>query len=104
MQEADTAAPTSAQTDDGAAAVRVIGSRAFLLQDGVWIETTFDPSAMETIKVQFASEDYFRLISEYPDLAEAFALGERVIAMGNGLAFEVTTEEQPPIDFDSLAA
>ncbi len=102
MAEADAAAPASVE-DEAGGAVRVIGgNRAFVLQDGVWIETTFDPSAMETIKVQFASDDYFRLISEYPGLAEAFSLGEQVIALSNGIAFEVTVDEQPPIDFEAL--
>src|SRR3712207_9509326 len=66
--------------------------RSFVLQDGVWTETTFDPSAMTTIKVQFASDDYFKLLELRPDLGEAFALGSRVIAVSNGQAFEVTEE------------
>jgi hypothetical protein len=57
---------------------------------------------METIKVQFGSDDYFKLLDLRPDLAEAFAIGNRVIALSQGIAFEVTTEPAPPIDFDSL--
>lgn len=70
--------------------VRTVGARTFVLQKGVWTETTFDSSAMETTEVAFASDDYFRLIEERPELAEAFALGERVIAVSDGEAFEVT--------------
>ena len=68
----------------------MVGSRAFVNQDGVWIETTFDPSTMTTVKVQFGSDDYFALLAAHPELAEAFALGEQVIAFANGTAFEVT--------------
>ncbi|MCC6791488.1 MAG: hypothetical protein IT336_07390 [Thermomicrobiales bacterium] len=57
---------------------------------------------MTTIKVQFASEDYFTLLELRPDLAEAFALGDKVIAISNGQAFEVTAEEQPALDFTTL--
>jgi hypothetical protein len=57
---------------------------------------------MTTTKVQFASDDYFALLDRYPDLAEAFALGDRVIAFSHGVAFEVTPEEQPPLDFSAL--
>ncbi|MER3439159.1 MAG: hypothetical protein C4346_17090 [Chloroflexota bacterium] len=83
--------------------MRTIGNRAFVLQDGVWIETTFDPSVMSAVKVQFGSDDYFRLLDLRPDLGEAFALGERVIAVSGGVAFEVTVEAQPPLDFDQLS-
>ena len=81
----------------------VVGSRAFVNQDGVWIETTFDPSTMTTVKVQFGSDDYFALLAAHPELAEAFALGEQVIAFANGTAFEVTADAQPPIDPALLA-
>ena len=110
MAESDKAAPapTDGEGDEGGSggesgsAVRIVGQRTFLLQDGVWIETIFDSSSMTTIKVQFASEDYFKLMELYPDLAEAFALGDRVIALSHGHPFEVTAEEQPPIDFSTL--
>jgi len=93
-------APSSAEYADQ---VIVIGSRAFLLVDGVWTETTFDPSTMSTVKVQFLSDDYFALLAAHPDLAEPFALGERVIAFSNGVAFEATAEEQPLLDPSYLA-
>jgi len=83
--------------------VVVIGSRAFLKVDEVWIETTFDPAAMETVKVQFLSDDYFALLAVHPELAAPFALGDRVIAFANGVAFEVTPEEQPALDPAHLA-
>jgi hypothetical protein len=59
---------------------------------------------MTTTKVQFASDDYFKLLDLYPDLAAAFSLGDRVIAISNGVAFEVSPDAQPPIDFAALGA
>jgi Ca-activated chloride channel family protein len=94
----DAAAPAPEYADQ----VKVIGSRAFVNQDGVWTETTFDPSQMETVKVQFLSDDYFKLLELRPDLAEAFALGDRVIAISGGVAFEVVADEVPAIDFEAL--
>jgi Ca-activated chloride channel family protein len=94
-------APSSGEYADQ---VIVIGSRAFLLLDGVWTETTFDPSTMTTVKVQFLSDDYFALLAAHPDLAAPFGLGERVIAFSGGIAFEVTAEEQPPLDPAYLGA
>ncbi|CAN5431078.1 hypothetical protein BH09CHL1_BH09CHL1_04300 [soil metagenome] len=93
------AAPSGEYADQ----VIVVGSRAFLNLDGVWTETTFDPSTMSTVKVQYLSDDYFALIAAHPELAAAFALGEQVIAISNGTAFQVTTEEQPALDPALLA-
>jgi len=39
--------------------------------------------------VEFLSDDYFELISENPDLGDYFALGERVIVVCEGTAYEV---------------
>lgn len=87
---------------NGGGGVRIVGNRAFVSQKGVWIETSFDPSAMTTTKVQFGSDDYFALLAARPDLAEAFALGDRVIAVSRGTAFEVTAEAQPALDLSTL--
>src|SRR5690606_22817966 len=37
-------APTAGGQNDSRPAIRTTGSKTFLLQDGVWIDTTFDPS------------------------------------------------------------
>ena len=89
--DAAPAAPSAEYADQ----VTVIGSRAFVNQHGVWIETTFDPSTMTTVKVEFGSDDYFALLTEHPELAAAFALGEQVIAFAaDGTAYEVTVATQ----------
>jgi hypothetical protein len=99
MADAEVAA---APVEEAADVVRIVGNRTYVQQDGVWTDTTFDPSTMTTTKVQFASEDYFALIALFPELGDAFSLGDRVIAVVNGMAFEVTAEEQPPLDFSSI--
>jgi hypothetical protein len=58
-------------------------------QDEARIETSYVPSAMETTKVPFASDGSFALLDRYPGLVDAF---------------EVTADEQPPIDVDELPA
>ncbi len=105
LADSDMAAPAPAASgSEEGNAIRIVGSRTFIQQEGVWMETTFDPSTMETVKVQLASDDYFALLERYPDLAEAFALGDRVIAISHGVAFEVTPDEQPPLDMSALPA
>ncbi|MEK7783818.1 MAG: hypothetical protein AAB658_00155, partial [Chloroflexota bacterium] len=70
---------------------------------GVWTDTQFDPSAMTTTPVQFASDDYFALVAARPELGAAFALGERVIVVQDGVAYEVTAGEAPPISIPETA-
>ncbi len=91
MAEASSASP--AQFDQDGAMIRAIGERAFLYRDGVWTETTFDPETMEPVRVEFASDAYFDLLTEHPDLAVAFSLGDHVIAVSDGVAYEVSSSE-----------
>ncbi|CAN5509511.1 hypothetical protein BH23CHL4_BH23CHL4_07650 [soil metagenome] len=72
--------------------IACVDSRTAVLQDGIWIETTLELPNIETEKFEFLSDDYFALMESHPDLAEAFVLGDQVIAISNGVAFEVTSE------------
>ncbi len=92
LQGADAAAAPPAEA---AKTVRILGSRTFVFAEGVWTDTGFDPSAMQTVKVPFLSKDYFALAAARPDLGAAFALGKRVIALSDGTAYEVVEEGVP---------
>jgi Ca-activated chloride channel family protein len=109
MDAVEKAADESALAGAGAAAptlseavesVRIVGSRAFVSSEGVWVDTAFDPDRMQTQKVAFLSDDYFALSASRPDLAAAFALGERVIAISSGTAYEVVDQDAsvPPVE------
>ncbi|MCU0498187.1 MAG: VWA domain-containing protein [Anaerolineae bacterium] len=98
-----TAAPTmsapasggeNAPTDDIDTPNQVITveSKTFIQIEGVWTDTLFKPDEMETQKIVFLSDDYFNLIAENPELAAYFAIGERVIVMLDGIAYEVIIE------------
>jgi hypothetical protein len=82
----------AAPSEENAGQVRIVGARTFVLLDGVWTDTGFDPQAMQTVKVGFLSEDYFRLADSRPELGAAFALGAQVIALSDGVAYEVTAD------------
>jgi Ca-activated chloride channel homolog len=86
MQAAESA---PAPQGEAAASVKVVGSRTYVLSNGKWIDTAFDPATMPTTKVEFLSSEYFKLVNEHPELADAFALGEQVIALADGRAYEV---------------
>jgi Ca-activated chloride channel family protein len=89
-------APAPVQQSSGQ--VRVVGARTFVFSNDQWVDTGFDPQTMQTIKVAFLSGDYFDLANARPDLAAAFALGQNVIALSEGQAYEVVpsgTSTQP---------
>lgn len=92
MAGAESAAPPSAEA---AQSVRILGSKVFVSKEGVWVDTSYDPEKMKTTKVAFLSNDYFALAASRPDLAAAFALGSRVIALEDGVAYEVVDADTP---------
>ena len=83
--------------------VRVVGSRTFVLSDDIWIDTAYDPDIMNTIKVSFLSEEYFYLTGTDNVLAASFALGSRVIALTDGIVYEIVSSDTPsdPIEMKS---
>jgi Ca-activated chloride channel family protein len=72
--------------------IKQVGNKTFVFRNETWTDTSFDGSKMETEKVEFLSDEYFDLISNSPVLGDYFALGERVIVVYDGTAYEVTGE------------
>ena len=87
------AAPALSEADSQN--VRLAGSRTFVLKDGIWYDTAFDPTKMEPKQVQFLSADYFALASSQGDLGAALALGSRVVVVAQGQAYEIVAVDQP---------
>jgi len=92
--------------DDYTDIVALVGSRTFVYKDSVWVDTAFDPENMPTVKVGFLSDDYFVLAGARSELAAAFALGQAVIAVSDGIAYEVVKEDEAtePITITSTAS
>jgi hypothetical protein len=44
---------------------------------------------MTTVKIVFLSDEYFALLVEHPELAEALALGDAVIVIADGTFYEI---------------
>lgn len=93
LQSADAApAPGMAGAADGAdlgTMIRTAGMRTFLLQEGIWVDTTYDAARMKTQDIIFLSEAYFQLLEARPDLAPALALGDRVIVVVGDTAYQI---------------
>ena len=72
--------------------IQTVRGKTFILQNDVWTDTTFEPDTMETVRIEFLSDSYFDLLSEKPELGAYLALGERVIVVVDGTAYEIVSE------------
>jgi len=72
--------------------VRSVNDKTFLLQGEVWTDTEFSSDTMETQKVVFLSDEYFALLDLTPNMSDYLALGDHVIVVVDGVAYEVTPE------------
>jgi len=97
MQRAESAGG-GMMPQEAAQVVRLVGSKTFVLQNGVWTDTAFDPSRMTTTPVGFGSDAYFALLAARPEWGAYFALGERVIFVAEGTAYEVVEGEAGPVE------
>ena len=58
---------------------------------------------MTTVPVSFGSDDYFALIAARPEWGRYLALGDHVIAVLEGTAYEVREGEAPPLEVPEAA-
>ncbi len=79
----------SGEEISAAEVLRYAGSKAFVLRDGVWTDTRYNAADMTTKDLTFASDEYFALLDEHPDLAPAFALGQQVIVVVGDVAYRI---------------
>jgi Ca-activated chloride channel family protein len=79
---------------ESAAAVTAVGDKAFVLKNGVWTDTIFDPTTMTATQLPFPSDLFLEFLTGHPEAGKYFALGERVIVVIDGVAYE-TVEGDP---------
>jgi Ca-activated chloride channel family protein len=65
-----------------------VGRRAFVLRHGVWTDVGFEPG-LRTIEVEPYSPAYFELVRRLPALKTYFALSDRLLIVGEGVALEL---------------
>ena len=83
LQASQQAAAPSAQQ------IRHVGDKTFLLQDGAWLDTTFDASTMRAEQIVFGSPRYFQLLAQHGEIGPYLALGERVTVVVGSDAYAI---------------
>lgn len=73
--------------------VRYAEARTFLFVDDVWVDTNYDPEKFQKVTIEFLSDDYFNFLVSKPTIASALALGEHIIVVADGKAYEIVTGE-----------
>jgi Ca-activated chloride channel family protein len=84
---------------------RRVGSRIFTLVDSTWIDVRHKDSLTVT-KIKPYSQVYFELLKAVPELSPVFALGNKVLVAGKGVAIrldESGVENMPRSEMDALA-
>ncbi|MEI6807842.1 MAG: VIT domain-containing protein [bacterium] len=64
--------------DDIAPMVKQVGRKIFYLANGVWTDRDYK-TGMKTVTVKYGSDEYFKLVSDKPELKKFLALGQKVI-------------------------
>ncbi|MBC7261355.1 MAG: hypothetical protein H5T63_05020 [Chloroflexi bacterium] len=72
--------------------VKHVADRAFIRRDGVWIDTAYDPARIKTRQIRFGSDAYFALLQMHPEWGKYFAVGQQVIVVLGGQAYEILAE------------
>ena len=67
-----------------------IGSKTFFQRSGVWVDSTFDPVQGDPLQVPFASQAYFDLLTAWPEAGSYLALGEEILLVLGGQAYQIT--------------
>ena len=88
---------SSEKAQDSTEAIKYVRDKVFVLRDGIWTDTIYD-SSVETVKVGFGSDDYFGLAAAHPEWAHYLSVGQEVIVVLDGVAYQVSEGEFGPIE------
>jgi Ca-activated chloride channel family protein len=73
--------------------VQTVGSKTFVMREGMWVDTAFDADSQTPEEVGFATDSYFTLLSAAPELGRYLALGPRVLVVYDGVAYQIVEGE-----------
>jgi len=82
--------------------VKYVGDKTFIFSQGTWTDTTFDSDKMAPVPVGFGTDDYFALIAARPEWGKYLAVGDHVIVVLAGTAYEVREGDAPPLSVPAV--
>lgn len=72
--------------------LRYAADRTFVWRDGAWIDTLYNADEMTPVTVTFLSDAYFDLLDLDPRVGEYLAVGDHVLFVWDGQAYEVVPD------------
>ena len=67
-----------------------VANKNFFNQSGNWVDAEFKEDAkLPEIKVKFASDDYFELVTKEPELVQYLAIGEQVVVVWKNKVYRI---------------
>jgi len=78
--------------------IKLVGTKAFVLRDGIWTDTSYDPQEMSVRRLQFGGATYFGLLEENPQWGKYLAVGDRAIVVIDGAAYEIESGSVETVD------
>jgi Ca-activated chloride channel family protein len=72
--------------------VQTVGGKTFFWRNNQWVDSTFNADGATPQVIPFASDAYFELLGARPELGQFLALGEQMILVVDGQAYQVTAE------------
>ncbi len=70
-------------------AAKRIGDKTFYFSGGAWRDADWK-EGLETLKVEYLSDEYFKLAQDKPEIAKFLAVGEAVIVVFDGKVYEIS--------------
>jgi Ca-activated chloride channel family protein len=77
------------------------GSKTFFLRSGILVDSAFDAQMGDPQIVPFASDTYFDLLNMWPEAGEYLALGEEILVVLGGQAYQITAGGEETAVLDS---
>jgi Ca-activated chloride channel family protein len=84
----------------GSARAKVVGEKTFVQRDDAWIDSRYQ-EGVDVTEIGYGSDNYYQLLGQRPDWGPYFALGEHVLFVVDGQAYEVTEGDYPPVEAPS---
>jgi Ca-activated chloride channel family protein len=69
--------------------IKQVNDRTFVLRGGIWTDTLYTSDKMKVQPVVFLSDDYFKLLTDHPEIKDYLAIGDHVIVVIGDTAYEV---------------
>ncbi len=91
---AESGAKSEATNYDAQELVQIVGSKTFILRDGVWMDSAFDSDSHEVHEIGFAADEYFDLLSAVPSLGQYLALGQQVLLVHEDQAYQIVIGDE----------